>query len=138
MPAKRLKYYAEEETRWQRMKIPLCRMEALVAVDLLSQHFKVELPVLRFTNGRRNSSANSERITLEMDWATWLVLAHEFAHTWHMQLFRRWGISITRYHGADHHWMTDRVLQHIESKGWHEGKLKELDRLSLEELAEIF
>lgn len=137
-----LKYYDDEQKRHPELHLAKCTpQEAMAAIAKLCRHFKVPLPRVRFTTGRRNSKGGAlQIITLNRDCLTWLVVTHEFAHTWHVfdkrrrqqkaRLSPRWGdgsnsvnrqllrIASERWHGKRHVHLVDRACAYITKKGW--------------------
>lgn len=116
-----LQYYVDEDARWPVLhKSSMKVAEAEEALRRWCKHFNVEPVKLLVTSGNRYSKAWWNRIQLNMDWANWLTLAHEFAHTWcRVQQTGRG----QRAHGKEHAERVDILCRWIEREGWHTGNL---------------
>jgi len=119
-------YYAEEGERYKHLNKRGTFEEYLRALKKLCRHFKLHMPVVRRTSGRRWSRANGSRITLNMDTATWRTVYHELGHTFHMQKYYKHGIR-TVWHGKVHRKLMARICRYAEKKGWHTGTLKKVE-----------
>lgn len=118
-----LLYYRQEEARHPEAHGARCDpTEAEIAIRKLARHFKVPVPSIRFTSGMRSSRAHSWRITLNRDALNWLLVCHEFAHTWdrHCPGFHR-----PRHHDKRHARLVDRAVRYCTRQGWVAGRIRE-------------
>jgi len=137
-----LKFYDDERRRWPQLvwhggKVArIGPEEAEAGIRRLASHFGISLrgrrtgparehfPVsIRFASGNRRSTASRNQITINLDWADWLVVAHEVAHTY---WYRRLSFTTRAGHNAHGRRMAaivDRFAAWILEQGWHEGSL---------------
>ena len=131
-----LVYYRDEVLRHPAIEGVKCsRIEAEIALPKLFRHFGVRhIPTIRFTSGARISRAGRHGMTLNVDSMTWLLLAHEFAHTWDANRRLAWRLknlragvevfiprefrSSRRWHDKYHARLVDRVVAYIVAKQW--------------------
>jgi hypothetical protein len=118
-----LKYYEDERQRWPVLHAAgrLSEAEVLLGIRRLFQKFSLRLRKvdIRFSHGYRTSNAGRYSITINMDYANWLTVAHEVAHTYHATKYKR----DERWHGRTHARITDRFCAWITEQGWHTGAL---------------
>jgi hypothetical protein len=85
------------------------------------------------TSGCRSSRAGTHRIIINMESATWLLVAHEVAHTYTIKK-----LSVDRrghgWHNRVHARITDRFAAWIVAQRWHQGDLAH--ELALAEIAQ--
>ncbi len=93
--------------------------EAPVALRKLCRHFKIREPRLELTSGNRTSRANGRFLRLNRDYASWLLLVHELAHTWHDQR----GRNGDRWHGRTHRRLVDRLARYVVKQRWSGGAI---------------
>lgn len=120
-----LAYYAAERQRWPMLEVAVGAEEAEAGIRRLARRFGLSLKhvAIGFTSGRRWSRAGSHQITLNLDWAGWRTIAHEFAHTYYRRKYsfvRRYGHN---EHGRAHRRLVDRFCAWIIEQGWHQGTL---------------
>lgn len=122
MPA--YQYYAEERERWAAL-LPkggkIGAEEAELGIRTLATHFGLSLKHvdIRFTQGRRWSKGGYNTIVINLDGASWLLIAHEVAHCYQQRKLKR----PRRWHSKAHRRITDRFCAWILTQGWMEGAL---------------
>lgn len=123
-----LKYYSDEHERQPVLHAAKCtEQEAVTGIKKLCRHYKVKLPAVRFTRGRRSSRAGAWRITLNVDCLNWLLVIHEFCHTWHRQYSGKLNKGKPqRWHGRVHRKLVDRACRYALKKNWHAGVVKKV------------
>jgi hypothetical protein len=99
--------------------------EAEAGIRRLANHFGLSLKQveIRFTSGNRSSQAGRWDITLNLDRASWLTVAHELAHNYYRRKY-----SFERRQGRNEHGpalarIIDRFAAWIMEQGWHLGTL---------------
>jgi len=120
-----LAYYVAERQRWPMLEVAIGAEEAEAGIRRLARRFGLSLKHIEvgFTRGRRWSRAGSHSITLNLNWAGWRTIAHEFAHTYYRRKYsftRRYGHND---HGRAHRRLVDRFCTWIIEQGWHQGTL---------------
>ena len=137
-----LKFYKDERERWPQLcwGRAVARMgaaEAELGIRRIAAHFGLSLrgthnnkgfrlgePVsIRFTSGNRRSRAGFYRIIINLDWADWLVIAHEVAHTYYVRRLAFETRSGRNAHGRRTAGIIDRFAAWIVEQGWHLGTL---------------
>jgi hypothetical protein len=128
-----LRFYDDERERWAKLeggyalgkKARLGEEEAEAGIGRLANHFGLSLKQvdIGFTSGNRWSRAGRHNITLNLDWASWLTVAHELAHTYYRHKY-----SFERRRGHNEHGpalarIIDRFAAWIMEQGWHLGTL---------------
>ena len=118
-----LKYYTDERARWPVLQAAnrIGQPEAELGIRRICRQFNVRLKhiTLRFTRGHRTSNAGKYSITINMDYCNWLTIAHEVAHTYHANKYKR----DENWHGKTHARIVDRFAAWILAQGWHLGTL---------------
>jgi hypothetical protein len=115
-----LQYYADENLRQPILKSIRCsREEALGLLRAWTREYlrplkplpgsdgRFHAPRIKFVRGNRRSCANSRAIQLNLNWLNLLVVAHEFAHCWHMRLQARGLAKLQTWHNSEHAELTD-------------------------------
>jgi hypothetical protein len=122
-----LKYYEDEKNRWPALCERLPRgawaeVEAGIRRLALAHGLSLRNVQIKPTSGHRYSRAGRSLIKMNMDVMTWLVCAHEVAHTYAMT-----NLSPARrghgWHNRVHARIVDRFAAWIIAQGWHEGAL---------------
>lgn len=128
-----LRYYDDERERWTKLeggyalgkKARLGPAEATAGIKRLANHFGLSLKDvdIDFTSGNRWSRAGGCHITLNLDWASWLTVAHEVGHTYYRRKYSWEYQKKHNAHGKAHARIVDRFAAWIMAQGWHEGTL---------------
>jgi len=122
-----LQYYRDEHARWPGLngRLPLgawAEVEEGIRRLALAHALPLRGVKVRPTSGCRHSKAGAYSIKINMDHATWLLVAHEVAHTYtqvRMSPARR-GHG---WHNRVHRRITDRFATWITAQGWATGTL---------------
>jgi hypothetical protein len=98
--------------------------EAELGIRRLAAKFGLSLRGvnIRFTSGNRHSSAGQNSIAVNLDWASWLVIAHEVGHVYVFRKLRR-SQEGRRMHSRKLNELVDKFCGWIVVQGWHEGVL---------------
>jgi hypothetical protein len=134
MPAWR--FYGDENERWPELHAAkvLGREEVELGIRRLAREFGLPLRGvhIEFTSGNRHSRAGRRRIRINMDFANWLLVAHEVGHTYWFTKYhaRREG---RRSHGRQLAKIIDRFCEWITTQGWAHGALAH--ELALQEVS---
>lgn len=147
-----LKFYADEAARWPQLHLSpghryvdsagkthvrrnMDEAEVELGIRRLSRKFGLSLKHvgIEFTRGNRHSHAGRNVIRINMDFAGWLLIAHEVAHVY----YRRKLAFETRdgrvEHGRRMAGIVDRFAAWIIQQRWHEGELAH--EVALDEMA---
>ena len=133
-----LQYYKDEEARWPGLTARLPRgswaeVEAGIRRLALAHGLPLRGVVIRPTSGCRHSKAGACSITINMAYASWLLVAHEVAHTYVINKMSA-GRRGHGWHNKVHRRITDRFAQWITAQGWAAGTLAH--EMALAEIAE--
>jgi hypothetical protein len=128
-----LRYYDTERERWAKLeggyalgkKARLGPAEATAGIKRLANHFGLSLKNvdIDFTSGNRWSRAGGYHIILNLDWASWLTVAHEVGHCYYRRKYSWEYQKKHNAHGKAHARIVDRFAAWIMAQGWHEGAL---------------
>jgi predicted SprT family Zn-dependent metalloprotease len=126
-----LKYYDEEMkifSKWQNRKITTDI--ATKAIRRLQRHYKL-LPIeIDYGSGENGwswaISANfmhNNKLHLNQDRLNWLLVAHELAHLLLDHRRLRGFEPPGRDHGPAHRALVEDILNYVDTKQWHRGRL---------------
>jgi hypothetical protein len=123
----RLKYYEAERARWAILndRIPpgaWTEVEEGIRRLAAAHNLSLRGVDVRATSGNRTSRGGEHRIKINMDYASWRLVAHEVGHTYQMRNLspERRG---SRWHCKAHARLVDRFCRWILAQGWKEGTL---------------
>jgi hypothetical protein len=122
-----LQYYADERVRWAALNGGIPRgawAEVEEGIRRLAAAHSLPLRGIdiRPTSGCRHSKAGARRIVINMDCASWRIVAHEVAHTYTQVCLspERRGYG---WHNRVHRRITDRFCRWVLEQGWKDGSL---------------
>jgi len=122
-----LKYYDDEKVRWPVLHAAARIGDAEIELGIrrLARAFNLTLKGVRvrLTRGRRVSCAGKYSITINREYVSWLLIAHEVAHTYWYIKHSPTRRASRNAHGPAHAGITDRFCAWITDQGWHLGTL---------------
>jgi hypothetical protein len=97
--------------------------EAIIIINKLLRHFKLNLVQIYFTSGRNHSNARKWKITINFENCDFGTICHEVAHVYQFQKLMNSGYE--NWHNKEHKKLMKRMINYCKKRDWFS---QELDR----------